>query len=353
MASNSYYRRDLGPEVRLVYEQWPCYVTSINAEGIPSPPRLPQGSEFEPTPVVYGPPSSCESRHSPKGCSIQAPWAPLRRANPAAIVQADPTQVRVGDSGYIFRPAETRRLTGVGSAIQRLHDEMVPFIQSMTRAHMFCVYSPVVVPAPDSFLQLVVSHTDSSIASRFVGKEYNTREELLSQVVTLNSHLMSAHALYDFVLLEALDACAVLGGVELPIWPPNPSYTGCWIPPCPRASAEVNESYFLQVRAHKLERWGVPLWCEAPRRLNTRYEAGPTGGPVAGFPRLEQLHQEQLAALTLRNPPAPVKKVWVAVGNHSASHPFDPSSSPLPQDLEIRGGVQCAILALVDPESPE
>jgi hypothetical protein len=218
---------------------------------------------------------------------------------------------------------------------------------------MFCIYSPVEVPAPDSFLRLVVSHTDSSIASRFMGKEYNTCEELLSQVATLNSRLMFARAMYDFALLETLDACAVLGGVELPTWPPNSSYTGCWIPPCPRASAEVNESYFLQVRARKLERWGVPLWCEAPRRLNRRYEAGPTGGPVAGYPRLEQLHQERLAALTLRNPPVPMKKVRVAVGNRSASRPFDPSSSPLPQDLEIRGGVQRAISALVDPESPE
>lgn len=292
-------------------------------------------------------------RHSPNACSVQAPWSALRRASPTPVVEADPMQVRATNPGYIFWPPEVRRLTGVGSAIQRLHDEMVPFVRSMTRAHMFNAYSPMEVLAPDFFLRVAVSHTDSSIASRFVGGTYSTREELLSQVAILNSRLIIARAMYDFALLEVLDACAVLGGVELPVWSPNPSFTGCWIPPSPRASAEVNESYFLQARARKLERWGVPLWCEVPRRLNRRYEAGPTGGPVASCPRVESRHQQRLVALTVGSPPVPVKKVRVAVGNRCASRPFDPSSSPLPEGLEIRGSVERAISALVDPESPE
>jgi hypothetical protein len=354
VTSNSYYNMDLGDQVQLVYEQWPCYVTSINAEGIPTPPRPSQHSESNPLPVVYSSPSSAESRHSPNGCSIQVPWSPLRHAIPTPVVQADPTQVRAFNSGgYIFWPPEVRRLTGVGSAIQRLHDEMVPFVQSMTRAHMFNPYSPVEVLAPDFFLRDVVSHTDSSIASRFLGAAYKTPEELLFQVEILNDRLITARAMYEFALLEALDACAVLGGVELPIWPPNPSYTGCWIPPSRRASAEVNESYFLQARARKLERWGVPLWCEVPRRLNRRYEAGPIGGPVAAYPMLELRHQRRLSALTLGNPPVPLKKVCIAAGNRSASHPFHPSSSPLPQGHEIRRSIEHAISALVDPESPE
>ena len=325
-------------------------MTSINDDGISAPPRLSQQPESDPSPVVYNSPSL---RNSPNGCSIQAPWSSLRHANPTPVVKADPTQVWASTSGYIFWPPETRRLTGVGSAIQCLHDEMVPFVQSMTRAHMFNLYSPVEVLAPDYFLRVVVAHTDSSIASRFVGGAYKTPQELLAQVDVLNDRLILARAMYDFALLEALDACAVLGGVELPIWPPNPSYTGCWIPPSPRASAEVDESYFLQARSRKLERWGVPLWCEVPRRLNRRYEAGPTGGPVAAYPMLESRHQRRLAALTRRNPPVPMKKLRVAAGNRSASRPFDPTSRPLPQSCETRRSIERAISALVDPESQE
>jgi len=60
------------------------------------------------------------------------------------------------------------------------------------------------------------------MASRFMGGIYKTRDQLLSQVAILNDRIMGARAMYDFVVLEALDACAVLGGVELPNWPPNP-----------------------------------------------------------------------------------------------------------------------------------
>ena len=102
-----------------------------------------------------------------------------------------------------------------------------------------------------------------------------------------------------------------------------------------------------------MEHWGVPLWCEVPRCLNRCYEAGPTGGPVAACPTTKLRHQQQLAALTLRNPPVPLKKVRVAMGNRSVSRPFDPSSSPLPQGLEIRRSIEHAISALVDPESPK
>lgn len=131
VASNSYYSLDLEDQIQLAYEQWPCYVASINAEGILAPPRLSQDSD--PPPMVYSSPLSAGLHRSPNGCSIQAPWSPLRHASTMPAVQADPTQVQASISGsYIFWPPEACRLTGVGSAIQHLHDEMVPFVQSIT-----------------------------------------------------------------------------------------------------------------------------------------------------------------------------------------------------------------------------
>lgn len=98
---------------------------------------------------------------------------------------------------------------------------------------MFNIYSPMEMLVPDFFLRTVASYVDPSISSHFVGSAYKTCEEPLSQVEILNDCLTAARTMYDFTLLEALDACAVLGGVELPIWPPSPSYTGCWILPSP------------------------------------------------------------------------------------------------------------------------
>jgi len=133
--SNSYYSLNIEDQVQLVYDQWPCYMMSINAEGISTPPRVPEFPETDPPqPAVYNSPSL---RRSPNACSIQTPWAPLRPAGVMPVAEADSTQVRLSESGYIFWPPEVRRLTGVGSAHQRLHDEMVSFVQSMTRAHMF------------------------------------------------------------------------------------------------------------------------------------------------------------------------------------------------------------------------
>ena len=343
--------------VQLIYDQLPCYVTSINADGIPTPPQPSHHSDLNPTPRTYTDPTSqMPARHTPYICSIQTPWAALCLADTTPMVEADPAQVRSSNSHegrFIFWPPELRRLTAVGSEIQRLNDEILPFIQSMTRAHMFNIYSSVDEPTPGSFLKIVASHTDSSIAASFLGGAYATRDELLSHVRTLNSRLVAARAMHDFALFEALDACAVLGGVELPVWPPNPLYTGCWVRSAYRGATDVDETYFLQARARKLERWGVPLWYEAGRCMNRRYDVGLDGRPVSAWRAMEQDHQQRLTALTRRNPPISVKAVRIAAGYRSASRPFCYSSAPLPQERGVRQKIERAISALVDPDSPE
>lgn len=138
-------------------------------------------------------------------CFIQALWAPLRHADTTPAVEVDPSQVHAcNQGGFIFWPPEVRRLTAVGSEVQWLCDEMMPFIQSMTRAQMFNIYLPVDEPTPGLFLKLVEAYTDASIAASFLGRAYHTRDELLSHVATLNSRLVTAHALRDFALLEGL-----------------------------------------------------------------------------------------------------------------------------------------------------
>jgi hypothetical protein len=354
-SSNKYYGINLA-HVPLIYDQWPCYAMSINAAGIPTPPQPSHDSNLNPMPRIYTDPAYQKRRLTPYACSIQTPWAALCLADTTPLVEADIGQVRASsrdEGGFLFWPPELRRLTAVGSEIQRLNDEIIPFIQSMTRAHMFNVYSAVDEPTPGSFLKTVAAHTDPSIAASFLGRTYGTRDELLSHVATLNSRLVAARAMHDFALLEVLDACAVLGGVELPVWPPNPSYTGCWVRSAFRGATDVDETYFLQARARKLERWGVPLWYEVGRRMNRRYDAGLDGRPVSGFHALERDHQQRLGALTRRNPPIPVKVVRIAVDSRAAFRRFSPSSTPLPRDHEVRRRIERAISALVDPDSPE
>lgn len=136
------------------------------------------------------------------------------------------------------------------------------------------------------------------------------------------------------------------------MWPPNPSYTSCWVRSASAASSEVNESYFLQARARKLEHWGVPLWYEIGRRMRRHYDAGSDGRPVPQCSTLALDHQWHLAALSARNPPIPVKVVRIISSHQTASRTFDPSSAPLPQD-EVRRKVESTISTLVDPESPQ
>lgn len=350
--SNPYYGTNI-EHVTVLYEQWPCYVTSVNAEGVPTPPRPSQYSKSNPMPVIYN--DAAAARHTPSASSIQAPWAPLTRADTTPVVKSDRQQLRHSNTGegFMLWAPELRRLTGVGSQIQQLHDEVMPFLRSMTRAHMFNIYLKTQDPSPQHLLRVAASYVDVSIAASFLGSSYKTPDEVLSQVSILNGRLLAARAMYDYALLEALDACAVLGGVELPVWSPDPSYTGCWIGSIPRPSSEVDESYFLQVRARKLERWGVPLWCEIGRRAKRRYDAGPDGRPVAFREAEEQRHQQTLAALTRGTRPIPVKQVLVAVGDRIASRPVNVSSAPLPRDGEVRGKIQRAISALVDPDSSE
>jgi len=346
--SNPYYAFD-GREVQLVYEQWPAYLTSINAEGIPTPPRPFDRPQWDPLPPIYQ--GSPGSRRTPHRCAIHEPWGPLRLADPTPIAHAGAEHVHASSmGGYCLWPPEVRRLTAVGSEIQLMCDNMMPFMQSMTRARMFNVYG-LVNPDPEHFLKTLGALTDASIAHKQLSRTYNVPSELFSQVETLNERLTRAHAIFDFALLEVLDACAVLGGVELPVWPPNPSFTGCWIPKAPRPSSELEDNYFFQVRARKLERWGVPLWCEVGRRGNIRLDIGPDGRPAIGKSAIEQRHQNRVRALIQRDLPARLKSINVIVGSRRASRPFDLSSAPLPRDPEARRRIQQAISAFVDPES--
>jgi hypothetical protein len=351
---NRYYGVNLD-SVTALYEQWPCYVVSVNAEGIPAPPEPSQHSQSNPMPPTYNSnPATGLSRHTPLSLILQSPWTPLRRADPTPLAEVDPQKIIASSAGgFHMWPPELRRLTAVGSVIHRLHDEFMPFLQSMTRAHMFYIYSDTDDPQYDSFLRAADSYTNPALAARFLGATRGMPDEILGQVQVLNSRLAHARAMYDFALLEALDACAVLGGVELPVWPPNPSYVGCWVGAPLRTSTEVNASYFLQARARKLERWGVPLWHQRGRRIKRRYDVGPEGRAVAGGEAAEQHHQQRLGALIRGTPPIPIKKTLVVVGSRSASRPFGPSSAPLPDDREIRAQIQRAISALVDPESAE
>ena len=102
--SNPYYAFD-GREVQLVYEQWPAYLTSINAEGIPTPPRPFDRPQWDPLPPIYQ--GSPGSRCTPHRCAIHEPWGPLCLADPTPIAHAGAEHVHASSMGrYCLWPPE-------------------------------------------------------------------------------------------------------------------------------------------------------------------------------------------------------------------------------------------------------
>ena len=99
--------------------------------------------------------------------------------------------------------------------------------------------------------------------------------------------------LISYAVRVALDACALLGGVELPTWPASINFAGTWLEEAKRNLTDKPASYISQCQARDCERWGVPCWVESPRghysRLDVTLFAHPTSDRKA-----EGLHQQWL-----------------------------------------------------------
>lgn len=164
-----------------------------------------------------------------------------------------------------------------------------------------------------------------------------------------------ANACADGVLLRALDACAILGGVDLPQWPPNGEWQGatfnrCDVPP-PSSTLSENQTRFLAT-IRRLERWGVPIWNIDTSRKFARVDTTPDGLPSEDVFE-ERLHQTLLDSL------APKVESGEITGTRvlkltSRVHTPDfcvAGYSGLPRGSQ-RYRLQAAICALIDHHSP-
>jgi len=66
----------------------------------------------------------------------------------------------------------------------------------------------------------------------------------------IQCHIVEMHAILKYVMYVALDACAVLGGMEMPVWPLHPEAISVFFDE-PEISPEAITFSMT------LERWGV------------------------------------------------------------------------------------------------
>ena len=120
------------------------------------------------------------------------------------------------------------------------------------------------------------------IIHHLLNMEYADRAAVVRQLDNFYSRLAAANACADLILLHAMDACAILGGVELPHWPPTKAWWGAVInsKSLLRPGIQLSEDgeQFLAT-LHQLEQWGVPIWGYSISSANSRYDVRPEGLP--------------------------------------------------------------------------
>ena len=120
------------------------------------------------------------------------------------------------------------------------------------------------------------------------------RKELLEANITQAiRNVQVIDAILRVLRRVALDFCALIGAVELPIWRAHGDLAGIVLYPgqIEGFSQEEHERVAL------LERWGVPLHIAERCEQSSRYELDASSRPELGQPIKEKLHQQKLAGV--------------------------------------------------------
>jgi hypothetical protein len=146
-------------------------------------------------------------------------------------------------------------------------------------------------------------------------------------------------------------ACAILGGVVLPCWPPNIEWQGVVfnqkdIPTPGEESSNKAHRFLATIR--RFERWGVPIWNLAVSGTNSRLDVTPSGLPCRNNYD-ERSFQHSLQSLVSTTGTPSSKLVQVTTRLHTKV--VAPAYSGFPSGSN-RHRLQKAIIALLDHDSP-
>jgi hypothetical protein len=242
----------------------------------------------------------------------------------------------------------------------QFHEQDMDFAAEIGRLHILAPQN--LSPAgphdspnvPHFLIATMYTLMDESRIRLALNTKYTLRSQLIDALNHLYENMGKAIACADVVMLSVLDACAILGGVELPKWPPNVEWRGAIIDPKSLRKQDVEPSQDeirLLATIRRLERWGVPIWTMiVGSRSSARLDATRNGLPSAD-PCEELLYQDMLKNLaTSVNPPQSqqILNMTARVHTHDVSVA---TYSGLPAGIE-RHRLQRAIIGLLDHHSP-
>lgn len=334
---------DYGLEIPFerVYHQVPTIIMHVNSGNLPIPPRPLAGPlprtfpEYDRTP---------NPRRSAPKLALRRPWEPLLSATMPRHVDITPHRDLASNNhgGVIFHPTSIQQLLGPSSVMKSVESRVLPFVRSLTRLDVFGAWKDDKGPDSELLLNMADELTNPTDLQSRLKQSFSTADRALEEAERLNHSIDSLEAIDQYAVRVALDACALLGGVELPTWPASPQFTGAWVEEPKRNLIDSPATYISQCRARDLERWGIPCWVESPRRQYSRLEASKFGMPTADR-QAEGRHQKWLQ----RCPPAKIQMVHIPVATQAATLP--PLDCPLPL-LERWEAVKSKILLLLQPD---
>jgi hypothetical protein len=237
------------------------------------------------------------------------------------------------------------------------HERDLAFAQDMGRLYIIApqnlnkVHTDPEHTVPHSLITRIYALMHKTIINHLLNTTCLDMSSVVHSMNDFYHRLSSAYACTDVILLRALDACAILGGVTLPCWPPNKQWKGALINPkhLPRPGIEQTEDdEQLLATIRRLERWGVPLWSFSISSTNFRLDVTPDGLPSEDKSE-ELVFQGKLRSVDWRSVQS--TRLLKMVGRVHTEDVFKPEYTGLPAGSE-RLRLQRAIVALLDHDSP-
>ena len=339
---NPYYGVDV-PYTQICL-QIPTIIAHTNAGDLPIPPRPLAGLPLARTFPELN--RTRHSRRSPSIWSLHRPWDPFLSASMSkrALIVPRKELAQNSQGGFAILGFAVERLVGPGSALKEVESRVLPFLSALTRLDIFGAWKDESGPDSRLLLNAAEELTNPTDLRSRLKRTFSSKDRAEEEVERLNHCLDSLEAIDQYAVRVALDACALLGGVELPIWPASITFAGTWLEEAKRNLADLPASYISQCRARDCERWGVPCWVESPRRHYSRLEVTPSALPTSDR-NAEGLHQQWLRQC----PPDKVRKVYIPT-TPPQSVDRSPPSCPLPSP-ETWDAVKSMIPRLLDPDA--
>lgn len=309
------------PSPETQFHQIPTAIFHINTGDLPLPPRplaaLPMPTFFTETPEFP------HVRRSPAPWSFPTPWEPFRSAMVIEHVRVDArNEITDYGNGYAFLRPSVDRMIGPTSELKNVERRVLPFLRSLTNLSILGTWVDETGPRTDALVNAAESMTNYRDLNIRFHRRVQRRNQLFDEVARLNRHIDALEAMERYAVRVALDACALLGGVELPTWPASTELAGVWLQEAKRDIVQKPKYYVAQCRARDLERWGVPCWIETARREHARLDAARDGYRIAD-PMRERRYQQALQSTR-------AKRVDVYIPTLVKSAPPRPSAHAIP-----------------------